>query len=351
MSAVSFDDFMSADEPRFNRASRIKRHRAGKAEIEARRSALFAIIEEMQPMTVRQVFYQASVKGIVDKSSSGYDKVQNDLVIMRKGGDLPYEWLVDNTRWQRKPRTYNGVKEALESTARIYRKSLWADADAYVEIWLEKDALSGVIYPITAAYDVPLMVARGYASLTFLHEAAEYIADLDIPTFIYHFGDFDPSGVNAAENVEESLREMAPLAEIHFDRVAVTPDQIEAWDLPTRLTKQTDSRAKGFSSTSVELDAIPPGLLRGLVEVVINKHLPQDQFKVLKAAEESERRLIDGLVGMLAVKKYWVGARVIDSRHGPGVVTDVKPGVIWMRCDTGLHLGFGSDDPPELRLA
>ena len=61
------------------------------------------------------------------------------------------------------------MQDALEETARLYRKSLWADADAYVEIWLEKDALSGVVYPVTSQFDVPLMVARGYASLSFLH--------------------------------------------------------------------------------------------------------------------------------------------------------------------------------------
>ena len=71
------------------------------------------------------------------------------------------------------------------------------------------------------------MVARGYASLSFLHSAAEYIDDLDVPTYIYHLGDFDPSGVNAGEKIEQTLREMAPDADITFERIAVTPEQIE----------------------------------------------------------------------------------------------------------------------------
>jgi hypothetical protein len=123
--------------------------------------------------------------------------VQTDLVWLRRNGKLPYDWLADNTRWQRKPRSYNNISEALEQTAQFYRKNLWADADCYVEVWLEKDALAGVVFPVTAAFDVPLMVARGYASLSFLHSAAEYINSLDVPAYIYHFGDFDPSGVNA----------------------------------------------------------------------------------------------------------------------------------------------------------
>ena len=79
-----------------------------------------------------------------------------------------------------------------------------------------------------------------------------------MPAYIYHLGDFDPSGLNAAREIEKTLREMAPEAEIHFERLAVTPEQIGIWSLPTRPTKTTDSRAKGFGDISVELDAIPP---------------------------------------------------------------------------------------------
>ena len=283
-------------------ASQIRRHRATKAEVERRRDSFFEIVSEMRPMTVRQVFYQASVRGIVDKSEAGYNKVQNDLVEMRRAGVLPYDWLADNTRWQRKPHTFHSVEQALNDTASFYRKALWTNADAYVEVWLEKDALSGVVTPVTFLYDVPLMVARGYASLSFLHSAADFIKRLDVPIWIYHFGDFDPSGVNAGEKIEETLIDMAPDAEIHFERVAVTTEQIAHWNLPTRPTKTSDSRSRNFGDISVELDAIEPDLLRGLVKEVIEQHLPPDQFAVLKAAEDSERTLIAGLVRDLASK-------------------------------------------------
>jgi hypothetical protein len=250
-------------------------------------------------MTVRQVFYQATVHGLVPKTEAGYSMVQNDLVLLRRSGELPYDWLADNTRWQRKPQSFDGVDAALEATAQFYRKALWANANCYVEIWLEKDALSGVLFPVTARYDVPLMVARGYASLSFLHTAATYIADLDVPTYIYHLGDFDPSGVNAGEKIEQTLREMAPEADITFERLAVNPDQIAAWELPTRPTKQTDSRAKGFGMESVELDAIEPNQLRSIVQEALERHLPEDEFEVLKAAEESERGILHDIVGQL----------------------------------------------------
>ena len=211
-------------------ASRIKRRvRSTKAEVESRRAALYGLAEQAAPATVRQIYYLATVAGLVEKTENGYGMVQTDLTLMRREGTLPYDWLANSTRWQRKPRTFDSVEEALKETARLYRKALWTDADAYVEIWLEKDALSGVVYPITSQFDVPLMVARGYASLSFLHEAAEYIASLAVPAYIYHCGDYDPSGQDAARAIEESLRGMAPEAEIHFERLAVTPYQIEAW--------------------------------------------------------------------------------------------------------------------------
>ncbi len=184
--------------------------RSTKAEIDGRRDALRSIVAAMRPMTVRQVFYQATVRGIIEKTETGYTKVKTDLIQMRRAKRLPYDWITDSTRWQRKPTTYSGIQNALEETARLYRKALWNDIDAYVEIWLEKDALSGVVYPITWQFDVPLMVARGYASLSFLHSAAEHINSLDVPAYIYHLGDFDPSGVNAGEKIEETLRELAP---------------------------------------------------------------------------------------------------------------------------------------------
>ena len=187
----------------------------------------------------------------------------------------------------------------------MYRRDLWTDAGRHVEIWLEKDALAGVIYPVTDLYDVPLMVARGYSSLSFLHEAAEYISSLDVPSHIYHLGDYDPSGVDAGNKIDRDLREFAPNAEIHFERIAVNPDQINAWNLPGRPTKTTDSRAKNFGETSVELDAIAPDQLRHLVKETIQKHVNPVRLAMLHAAEESEKLLISGLVGM-----------VPGSRHG-----------------------------------
>ena len=276
-----------------------KRFRITKTGLKDRRAALHDIVEKAKPCTVRQVFYLATVRGLVAKDETGYSRVKTDLADMREAGELPYEWLADHTRWQRRPTTWGGISEALEDTAETYRKALWRNLNSYVEIWLEKDALSGVILPITKKFDVPLMVARGYSSITFLHSSGSCMREVGKPCYIYHLGDFDPSGQDAARCIEKGLRKYSGDAEIHFERIAVTPQQITDWDLPTRPTKQSDTRAKKFGEISVELDAIDPNALRALVNDVIERHLPPEEYKVLMAAEESEKKLFEGLAGLV----------------------------------------------------
>ena len=273
-------------------ASRIKRVRATKIQMDERRAALLTILSEIQPATVRQVFYQATVRGVVQKDERGYARVQRELADMRREGVLPYDWVVDSTRWMRKPVTHNSLAALLENTARTYRRDMWVDADHYVEVWVEKDALAGVIYPVTAQFDVPLMVSRGFASLSYLYEAGSYIEENRKPAIICHLGDYDPSGVAAADSIEAGLRHHAPNADITFERLAVTPAQIDMWNLPTRPTKVSDRRARGFGAHSVELDAIEPARLRDLVRSAIERFVPAERMLALKTAEESERQLL-----------------------------------------------------------
>jgi hypothetical protein len=276
------------------RSSSIKRRRASKDEREERTRAIYEIVASIQPCTVRQAFYQAaSVHQIVDKTELGYRMVARVLTDLRLNGVMPWHWIADHTRWRTKPNTHDSISDALRETAQFYRRALWRDIDWHVEIWLEKDALRGVIYEITAEFDVPLMIARGYASLSFLHASAELIEHIGKPAFIFHLGDHDPSGVDAAKNIERRLREFAPAAEITFESLAVTAAQIAEWDLPTRPTKQSDSRAKGFGDTSVELDAINPNQLRDLIRRVLQEFIHPYQMNILKAAERSERLLLE----------------------------------------------------------
>jgi len=270
-----------------------KRFRRTKAAVITIRDAIREVLEQDHPQTVRQVFYALTVRGVIKKQEIEYHRtVIRLLVDMREGGEIPFDWLADNTRWQRKPSTFVGLDSCLKNTARAYRRDLWAAAPVYVEIWCEKDALAGVLIEETEPYDVPLMVARGYASISFLHSAAKAIEAKRKPAYIYHFGDLDPSGVDAARDIEAKLRRYAPGAEIYFERPAVTREQVERWNLPTRPTKMTDSRAKKFVGTSVELDAIPAAKLRRLVKKSIERHIDKQQLELLRIAEKSERELL-----------------------------------------------------------
>jgi hypothetical protein len=267
--------------------------RRSKAEVAALKAALHDLIADEQPMTVRQAFYRAVVGGLVAKTESEYKATVGRLLTdMRRNGELPFGWLADNTRWMRKPASFSSLDGFLASVASHYRRAVWDTQDVYLEVWLEKDALAGVLYEVTETWDVPLMVTRGYPSLTFLHTAAEAIQAEGKPAWLYYFGDWDPSGVHIPRKVEQDLREFAPATEIHFERVAVNPDQVAAWSLPTRPTKSTDTRSRNFHGESVEVDAIPPMTLRELVEACIQRHVDPDTLALTLRVERAERAIL-----------------------------------------------------------
>lgn len=277
-------------------ASRIKRKRRTKAEMEQFYCDLMAIAGEIQPATVRQVFYAATVRHLVEKTENGYDSVGAAILHLRRAGRMPYRWIADNTRWMRKPRTYDNWQDALELTAETYRRSLWSDLDCHVEVWLEKDALAGVLYPETHQWDVPLMVCRGFSSESFLFDAAETIKHHGGPAYLYYFGDHDPSGLAIDNQITRRLHEFAPEVEINFRRVAVLPHQISGWDLPSRPVKRTDSRARNWTGECVELDAIDPRQLRQLVRGCIEQHIDRHTLIAHKAIEEAERLTLQSLL-------------------------------------------------------
>jgi hypothetical protein len=273
----------------------IKRVRRTRGAIDIIKSGIIEVLEEIQPATVRQVYYQCVSRGLIPKTEGAYKMLVRLLTEMRRDRLIPFDYLADSTRWMRKPRTYRGAKHALRETARFYRRSLWADSPTYCEVWLEKDALAGVLFEVTEEFDVPLMVTRGYPSLTFLHSAAEAIAKRGVPAHLYYFGDRDPSGLNIPQVVERGIREFAPKVELHFERVAVTDQQIVQYNLPTRPTKKTDTRSNGFDGRSVEVDAIPPAELRRLAHECITQHIDPRVLEQTLIAEASEREWLTQL--------------------------------------------------------
>jgi hypothetical protein len=112
------------------------------------------------------------------------------------------------------------------------------------------------------------------------------------PTFLYYFGDYDPSGVDITRAVEEGIREFAPDEDITFKRIALTREQIGQMKLPSRPTKTSDSRSKNFEGKSVEVDAIPPSELRRIAEECITQHIDRDAYDRLKAAESTDKWML-----------------------------------------------------------
>ncbi|MBB5273965.1 hypothetical protein HNR26_000003 [Rhizobium rosettiformans] len=280
-----------------NHANDNRRHRGTNEEMETRARFLIDYAAKHAPVTVRQLFYAATVAGIpgIQKDDNGYNAIQQQVLKLRRTGRMPYRHIADLTRFMRKPRTHSGVAEALEETAALYRRAMWRDLPWHVEVWVEKDALAGCLSPITSRFDVPLMVCRGFTSETFAHEAVETWAEIGKTVQVYHFGDFDRSGQDAAYDLERKLAGFARERglRVAFERLGVTIEQIQAMDLPTREPKRkTAADMRWPYPFACELDAIPPDELRSILWRQLDAYICEHDLKVLQAAEESERDLL-----------------------------------------------------------
>jgi hypothetical protein len=240
--------------------SPIKRPRRTKADVDGVRKEIRDVLRADHPMTVRQVFYQLVVRGVIEKTEVEYSRtVVRLLTDMRLDQSIPFNWIVDDSRRRRITRTYNNVADAARDCAEFYRRSALRDCDDSIEIWVEKEALSGVLWDITSEYDVPLLVSKGMPSLTQLYGSACEIARAGNEgkrSYVYQFGDHDPSGVLIPQTIERRLNELCERFDCgapSFERVALTEEQIAEFDLPTRPTKRKGNRhANNFEGDSVE---------------------------------------------------------------------------------------------------
>lgn len=269
-----------------------------KKTIRLRENILDAFTTIKPPFTVRQMFYQMSKRKVVEKDDSGYRQVQSQLLKMRREGVIKYSWIADNTRWMRKPDSFKSMIDVLRHYQYVYRQDLWLKSPCHVEIWCEKDAIASAIYDVTMVYDVPLYPARGYSSETFTFEAAQNIAEIDKPTFIYYVGDFDPSGWHMGEDLRKKLFEYSDIEhKIVFRRLATNKSQIEELKLQDaeRETKESDTRCKAFfelfgdKQKSVEIEGISPDDLRNIVKNAIEQHINHAELEAVKREESAAR--------------------------------------------------------------
>lgn len=264
------------------------------ADIRPVRDAIQALRKEYSIMTVRQVFYALTVRGIVEKTENGYRQVQGQILNMRRQGVLPWGFIADSTRWQRKPESFDGLDDALRATLRGYRHNLWRSQSVRIEVWLEKDALAGIVMEATDPWDVALMVSRGQSSDTFCYQAAQnarhaYEHNGTI-THVFALYDWDKSGRNSSDTIRHKLREYSDDTPIVFERLGVNQDQIRDWGLPTRWAKDN------ASEIAVELDAIPPNRLIQLVEDAIMDLIDPAAWHMEEQVERSEREILARII-------------------------------------------------------
>jgi hypothetical protein len=284
-------------------ACSIKRDRRTKAEVQAIRDSITAILKADHPQTVRQVFYQLVARSVIEKSEAEYQTTVIRLLSeMRLDGRVRWDWIVDESRRTRTTRTFDNISDALQHTAQYYRRSALRECDDYIEIWSEKEALSGIIWEAAGDYDVPVVVSKGMPSLTQVYGSFRSIyraARAGKDSFIYQFGDHDPTGCLIPKTIEARLNDFCDkhnVARPVVERIALTEEQIEEYRLPTRPTKRDrNSHAHKFDGDSVELDALPSADLRALVRDCIERHISLSALNTLREAEQSEREILEQL--------------------------------------------------------
>jgi hypothetical protein len=287
-------------------ARTIKRGRRTKVEVAELREALHEIVMDNEPVTVRGVFYLASSAGLVPKDDTkGYRPVQRELLKMRREGIIPWGCITDGSRTVYGHNRYGSLEFYARQVARNYRRDYWHGSPEYVEIWLEKEALRGVISPVVIdEFGLDLFVTKGQPSVTYLYEAAENISLGERPTFVYVLSDHDPGGLRIFDRIKEELRNFVDgAADLTVRRLALTPYQVGLYDLPTRPGKEKDPNAAAFNrmwGDCVELDAMPPNTLRALIREKLENHINPEYLRQLKLAEREERqglRDIQDLIG------------------------------------------------------
>jgi hypothetical protein len=267
------------------------RHAKTRALIEA----AAAILADHHPMTVRQVYYQLVSRQDIENNRSAYQAVSKALVAARRESLVPWHWIEDRLRRPRHVSMWDGLRDFAAAAASAYRRDVWATQSAYLECWLEKDALSGIFEEALDPYGVTLNVGRGYDGWDSIHEAAQRFRSGEGCAILY-FGDFDPSGEDMVRSLRERLAEFECQPEI--GKCALTFEDVRRYRLPPDFTKQTDTRRAAFvaryGDISVELDALPLEVLRARIVEEVEAWIDLDALARIRATENAEReRLIE----------------------------------------------------------
>lgn len=244
------------------------------------------IIDEYSTrLTVRQIYYRLVAKLIIANNIYQYQAVVKALRDARLQGLIRYEDIEDRTRefiggdrgFETPEDYFRSAKSYFENCWKYYRLPKWKNQPNYVDrfisgikVWLEKQALAALFEQVTNRWHVRLAPCKGYPSLTFLWEGAQFLNRIeDRAIHILYFGDMDASGLDIPRYVKETLQRIFNI-EVNFKRVAITKEQIEQYNIPPMPAKHSDSRTPKFIAeygevSAVELDALEPNILQTLI--------------------------------------------------------------------------------------
>lgn len=241
-------------------------------------SIVNTIIEEYEEsgydLTLRQLYYQLVSRDHIENSEKAYKNVGILINKARLAGLIDWVTIEDRTRNLKKLSHWSSTADIIASVPSNYRVDIRQDQDFYVEVWVEKEALAGIVEKAANANDVPFLSCRGYLSQSEMWNAAANRLSIrhkqfrQTPVIIY-LGDHDPSGIDMSRDIVDRLQMFNVTADLIFDRIALNMDQIESFNPPPNPTKLSDSRAKDYiaqyGSSSWELDALSPELLHNLI--------------------------------------------------------------------------------------
>jgi hypothetical protein len=248
-------------------------------------------------LTLRQLYYQFVARGLIANKDTEYKRLGNIINDARLTGMLDWHYIVDRTRNLRGLSHWEKPSSVIDSAAYGYRTDRWASQPHYVEVWIEKDALVGVIAGACNRLDVPYFSCRGYTSQSELWGAAQrLIAERETghDPIVIHLGDHDPSGIDMTRDIGDRLALFGAHATVR--RIALNMDQVNHYQPPPNPAKLTDARATGYISRygteSWELDALDPTTLDALITATISEYRDETLWERDTAAMEADRGLL-----------------------------------------------------------
>jgi hypothetical protein len=212
----------------------------------------------------------------------------------RLAGLIDWDAIEDRTRNLRSSPHWSSPRSIVRACADQFAVDLWDGQESYVECWIEKDALVGVIEGICTELDVPYFACRGYTSQSEMWGAAQRLMEREKAgkkTFIIHLGDHDPSGIDMTRDIQDRLELFGSTAVIH--RIALNFDQVENYSPPPNPAKTTDSRYESYRALhgeeSWELDALEPRTIVDLIRDEIEVHIDQDAWEEALSRQQTGR--------------------------------------------------------------